>query len=145
MKHPALAKVLLLVIAVFSTTIYSRAQKRDINIVVGDSLVLNRCSNKDIGFLHIDIVVKTRWVNRGLTYNKETGEGFYDYFFNEGDFDSKRLPCSYAGRKFRIANIQQYNNDDGSTRTVIIGQIDNEHTVLWIELDKAIQDKEIVL
>lgn len=115
------------------------------DVKVGDSLTLGQCSSTEFGFLHIDLVVKTRWVDRGLTYDSTTGEGFYPYFFNEGDVDSRRLPCEYAGRRFRIASMSYHKNDDGSKRLVILGQIDNERTVLWIEADAAIAAKELTL
>lgn len=133
--------VLFLIIGMGST-IYSSAQT---NISVGDSLTLGQCSNTEFGFLHIDLVVKTRWVDRGLTYDSATGDGFYPYFFNEGDVDSRRLPCEYAGRKFRIASMDWHKNDDGTKRLVILGQIDNANTVLWIEADEAVEAKELTL
>lgn len=115
------------------------------DVKIGDSLTLGKCSNAKFGFLHIDKVVKTRWVDRGLTYDSTTGDGFYHYFFNEGDVDSKRLPCEYEGRKFRIASMSYHKKDDGGKRLVIIGQIDDERTVLWIEVDAAIKAKELTL
>lgn len=115
------------------------------DVKVGDSLTLGKCSSAEFGFLHIDKVVKTRWVDRGLTYDSVTGEGFYNYFFNEGDVDSRRLPCEYAGRKFRIASMSYHKKDDGGKRLVIIGQIDDKRTVLWIEVDAAIKAKELTL
>lgn len=115
------------------------------DVKVGDSLTLGKCTSAEFGFLHIDKVVKTRWVDRGLTYDSTTGDGFYFYFFNEGDVDSKRLPCEYEGRKFRIASMSYHKKDDGSKRLVIIGQIDDERTVLWIEVDAAIKAKELTL
>jgi hypothetical protein len=135
---PTLIYILLL----STTPILSKAQT-DINI--GDSLTLGKCSSAEFGFLHIDKVVKTRWVDRGLTYDSTTGDGFYYYFFNEGDIDSRRLPCEYEGRKFRIASMSYHKKDDGNKRLVILGQIDDERTVLWIEVDAAIKAKELTL
>lgn len=119
--------------------------KAQVDITVGDSLTLGQCSHTEFGFLHIDLVVKTRWVDRGLVYDTATGDGFYPYFFNEGDVDSRRLPCEYAGRKFRVASLDWHKNDDGSKRLVILGQIDNQNTVLWIEADEAVATKELTL
>lgn len=119
--------------------------KAQVDIKVGDSLTLGQCSHAEFGFLHIDLVVKTRWVDRGMVYDSITGDGFYPYFFNEGDVDSRRLPCEYAGRKFRVASLDWHKNDDGSKRLVILGQIDNQNTVLWIEADEAVATKELTL
>ncbi len=115
------------------------------DIKVGDSLTIGKCSSAEFGFLNIDKVVKTRWVDRGLTYDTATGDGFYFYFFNEGDVDSRRLPCDYEGKKFRIASMDYYKKEGGGKRLVMLGQIDNERTVLWIEVDEAIKTKELTL
>ncbi len=133
------------VLILLYSTVFSLFASAQTDIKVGDSLTLGSCGNTEFGFLHIDKVVKTRWVDRGLTYDSVTGDGFYLYFFNEGDADSKRLPCEYAGRKFRIASMDYHKNDDGSKRLVILGQIENERTVLWIEVDAAIKAKELTL
>jgi hypothetical protein len=41
--------------------------------------------------------------------------------------------------------MNYHKNDDGTKRLVILGQIDNERTVLWIEVDAAIKAKELTL
>ena len=115
---------------------------KEIQLIIGDSLVLGSCTN-ETSFKHIDLMVKTRWPEDGLTYNKETGEGFYKWYFN-GDIDSGRLPCKYSGTKFRIASIHQYDNEDGSIRTVLFGQVNDEKTVLWIEITDAIESGEVI-
>lgn len=121
------------------------AKAQAVDVKVGDSLTLGSCSNTKIGFLHIDIVTKTRWVDRGLTYDTTNGDGFYEFFFNEGDADSRRLPCEYAGKKFRIASMDWHKTENGGKKLVILGQIDIANTVLWIEADAAIAAKELTL
>ena len=120
----------------------SFAQK-NVSLNVGDSLVLGKCARDDIGFTSMDLIVKTSFPENNFIYNDSTGEGFFNWFLGTGDFDSRRLPCTYAGRKFKIATIHQYPNEDGvTTRTVILGRIDDERTVIWVEIDKAIEAKE---
>lgn len=122
------------------------AQGRPVDITVGDSILLQQCSDSVNGFLSIDMVTKTRWIDRGLTYDSITGEGFYYYFFNEGDFDTRRLPCEYSGKKFKVVGIQQIKKGTGGFSTILFGRIDdNPLTALWVEVDQAIALKELVL
>lgn len=136
------SRILIYIVLFVFTPLISQAQT---DVKIGDSLTLGKCSSIEFGFLHIDKVIKTRWVDRGLTYDSATGDGFYFYFFNEGDVDSRRLPCEYTGRKFRVASMSYHKKDDGHKRLVILGQIDDERTVLWIEVDEAIKAKELTL
>lgn len=120
----------------------AQAQTRQIELKVGDSLTLGPC-NQNPEYEYIDILIKTRWPNPDAIYNVITGEGFYDWFFN-GDIDSRRLPCTFNNMKFRVASFHTYTNDDGSKRTVVFGQLINKDTVLWIEIEKAIQSGEVI-
>ncbi|HYG17092.1 MAG TPA: hypothetical protein VEC12_15145 [Bacteroidia bacterium] len=134
-----------IVVCIMAGPVKTMAQGRSVDITVGDSILLQKCSDSVNGFLGIDMVTKTRWIDRGLTYDSITGEGFYYYFFNEGDFDSHRLPCEYSGKKFRVVGIQQIKKDTGDFRTILFGRInDNPLTVLWVEVDQAIALKELV-
>ena len=120
----------------------AQAQNRQIELKVGDSLSLGSCLDSS-EFKYIDILIKTRWPDPNAIYNEVTGEGFYDWFFT-GDIDSRRLPCGFEGTKFRVASFHTYRNDDGTKRTVVFGQLINKDTVLWIEIEKAIQSKEVI-
>ena len=121
---------------------FLRAQTKEIQLVIGDSLTLGPCTGEK-EFSSIDLMIKTRWPRQDLTYNKETGEGFYNWFFN-GDIDSGRLPCKYSGQKFRIASIHQYDKEGGGIRTVVFGQVSaDEAVVLWIEIDDAVANGEV--
>lgn len=119
-----------------------KAQTKEIQLTVGDSLTLGPCTGENFQYANIDILVKTRFPNPDATYNKETGEGFYNWYFT-GDIDSKRLNCTYQKMKFRIAAIHTYPNENGSTRTVVLGQFINEATVLWVEINDAIKTGEV--
>lgn len=120
----------------------SKAQFREISLNVGDSLRLGACTDT-FTYSHIDIMIKTRWPNPDATFDTLSGAGFYNWFF-DGDIDSRRLPCSFAGQKFRIASYHTYVNKDGSQRTVIFGQFIDKSTALWIEIEKAIQSGEVI-
>ncbi len=124
------------------------AAQRDsgfVDLKVGDSVTLGTCSHAQYGFMGIDIVTKTRWVDRGIPYDSVSGAGFYYYFFNEGDFDSRRLGCEYSGKKFKVVGFQTVKEESGKERLIIFGRINNDPlTALWIEADEAIAVKELV-
>lgn len=143
LKH--LNRLLLICLLYIACPKQGHAQTGEIELRVGDSLTLGTCSNPTFGFMAIDMVTKTRWVDRGITYDTATGEGFYPYFFNEGDVDSKRLPCDYTGKKFRIAGLQQIKQDSGLYKTIIFGQLStNPMEILWVEVEQAAKLKELV-
>lgn len=120
----------------------AKAQSREVQLTVGDSLTLGPCTGENFEYAHIDILIKTRFPDSTATYNKETGEGFYKWYFT-GDIDSRRLPCSFQRMKFRIAAIHNYPQPDGSTRTVVFGQFIDDATVLWIEINDAVKSGEV--
>jgi hypothetical protein len=131
-----------ILLLILLNTTPSKGQVREISLNVGDSLTLGPCTDST-QFAHIDLMIKTRWPNPEATYDTVSGKGFYNWYF-DGDVDSGRLPCSYAGARFRIASYHTYMNEDGSQRTVIFGQFINNATVLWIEIEKAIESGEVI-
>lgn len=132
----------ILLLLFFIGTLSTQAQFRELSLNVGDSLRLGSCTDS-ANYSHIDIMIKTRWPNPDATFDTLSGAGFYNWYF-DGDVDSRRLPCSFAGQKFRIASYHTYTNKDGSQRTVIFGQFIDKSTVLWIEIEKAIQSGEVI-
>jgi len=135
-------KTSILLLFFFIGTFASTAQFQEISLNIGDSLRLGPCTDSS-QYGHIDIMIKTRWPNPEAIFDSISGAGFYNWFF-DGDIDSHRLPCSYAGQKFKIASYHTYVNDDGSQRTVIFGQFIDKSTVLWIEIENAIQSGEVI-
>ncbi|MBI1221285.1 MAG: hypothetical protein GC180_01670 [Bacteroidetes bacterium] len=120
----------------------SKAQSDAVSINIGDSLTLGKCTDSS-QFAHIDLMIKTRWPDQDKTYDTLSGKGFYNWYF-DGDVDSRRLPCSFSGMKFRVASFHTYQNEDGSQRTVLFGQLIDKSTVLWIEAEKAVQSGEVI-
>lgn len=135
-------KTLLILLLIIFGTQLTKAQFKEISLNIGDSLSLGKCTDS-AQFAHIDIMIKTRTPNPEATFDSISGKGFYNWFF-DGDIDSRRLPCSFSGMRFRIASYHTYKNDDGSQRTVIFGQFIDQRTVLWIEIEKAIESGEVL-
>lgn len=122
----------------------SRAQdsiQQDINFAVGDTLIFG---NTDSSFYpHIDYYVKTRIEPGNRTYNHETGDGFYQYFFSSGDFDASRLPASFKGKSCVIVAFQDVKGDDGIERTIVLARLESERHIAWIEMQSALESGEI--
>lgn len=126
-------KLLLILIAFYlapksyaNTTDSSRAMQ------VGDSVIISDCP-KD-GFQYIQYYKKTRFPNANATYNKTTGDDFYEYFFLDGDFDAKTLPCEYGNKKYKIISIKIFaDKTTGADRPVMFLEL-AQNTVAWVEV-----------
>lgn len=113
------------------------------NVQVGDSVFIGACPAK--GFKYIQYYRKTRFPSPAATYNKETGEDFYEYFFLDGDFDVKVLPCEYASKKFKIISLKvMADRNTGAERRVMFLEL-GPNTVAWVEVDGAVPSLEIYL
>ncbi len=101
-------------------------------LMVGDSINIAVCPSG--GFKHIQLYTKTRFPSDGATtYNKETGDDFYEYFFTTGDFDVKMLPCIYGNKKYKITSIRVFaDKKTGADRPVLFIEVDSK-TVIWVE------------
>lgn len=122
-----------------NATASSSDSTRTVN--VGDSVFIGTCPTK--GFQHIQYYQKTRFTNPNATYNKTTGEDFYEYFFSEGDFDAKYLPCEYGGKKYRIISIRTLvDKNTGADRNVMFLEL-GLNTVAWVELPAAMEAWEV--
>jgi hypothetical protein len=112
-------------------------------VQVGDSVFIGSCPSK--GFKYIQYYRKTRFPNVNATYDKTTGDDFYEYFFLDGDFDVKILPCEYATKKFKIISIRTLmDKQTGSDRHVMFLDL-GPQTVAWVELSGAVDHLEIYL
>ncbi|MDP2175760.1 MAG: hypothetical protein Q8K70_07620 [Bacteroidota bacterium] len=110
---------------------------------VGDSVFISNCLNNT--YKHIQFYRKTRFPNPQATYNKTTGDDFYEYFFLDGDFDVKTLPCEYGNQKYRIISIRVFaDKKTGQDRPVMFLDL-GLNTVAWVELNGAVESLEIYL
>ena len=112
-------------------------------VQVGDSVFIAPCPGS--GFSYIQFYQKTRFTNPTATYDKATGDDFYEYFFLDGDFDVKPLPCAYGGKKYRIISIRTLvDKTTGADRPVMFLEL-APNTVAWVELSGAVDALEIYL
>lgn len=113
------------------------------SVQVGDSVMISVCPAK--GYTYLQYYQKTRFTNINATYNKTTGEDFYEYFFLDGDFDAKALPCTYGGKKYRIISIRtMVDKNTGADRPVMFLDL-GPNTVAWVELNGAVEAVEVFL
>ncbi len=126
-------KLLLLVIALlFTTKTYAHTTDSSRSMLVGDSVIIAKCP-KD-GFKYIQYYKKTRFPNPNATYNKTTGDDFYESFFLDGDFDAKALPCEFGNKKYKIISIKIFaDKTTGADRPVMFLEL-APNTVAWVEV-----------
>ncbi len=112
-------------------------------VQAGDSVFIGICPGK--GFRYIQYFRKTLIPNPNATYNKETGDDFYEYFFLDGEHDVQSLPCEYAGKKFRIISLKTLmDKNTGADRPVMFLDL-GLNMVAWVELNGAVGELEIYL
>ncbi len=139
MKHLIITLCMLLAMQV------SKANPADSSrsVQVGDSVMVSLCPTK--GYIYLQYYQKTRFPNTNATYNKTSGEDFYEYFFLDGDFDAKALPCSYGNKKYRIISFRTLvDKNTGADRPIMFLDL-GPNTVAWVELNGAVEAVEVFL
>ena len=118
----------------------SLAQENEVEIRVQDTLYFDQCNTDSYQF--IDYYKKTRFetedtINLNDLYNWD----FYNTFFNTGDFDVSRLPCSMKGRYGIIKHIMTITDDKGENHTVVIAMIENNSSAAYITEEAFLNDE----
>ncbi len=111
------------------------------NLEVGSYLTINPCKKNKKEFVYIDVYARTKPYDKKLV-DTLTGDGLLKEFFNENSIDAKRLPCSMGGYQYKIAALHEF-NDKGKTKRVVLCYTLYPLTLIWIELDKALETAEI--
>lgn len=121
------------------------AQNKELNLQIGDTVTF--VSNCDSGtFNYIDLYTKTRYLDSNVVYDTLTGDGFYQAFFFDGDFNAERLPCSYSNQKFIITSAQYFtDNKTKEDRLVVFVRLESWDKVAWIEFIDAYEASEVLL
>lgn len=133
--------LLLLCIVLAKPELKAQAKDSVRPLQVGDTVVIGTCPGKSFKF--IQYYKKTLVPNPAATYNKETGEDFYEYFFLDGEYDVMMLPCSYAGGRYRVLSMRVFaDKNTGADRNVVFLDI-GLNTVAWVEFDGAVANWEI--
>lgn len=133
-------RVFLLMFCLSGWALTSNAQDNK-ELEIGDTLYFATCRGDQ--FVFIDLYTKTRWEKTDLTYNKEDGTGFYEYFFKTGDFDINRMPCSYKGKYGTVTAIQVISEEGKAPRTILFVTIEDNVKVAWVEAESAFESGEV--
>lgn len=140
-------KYIILVFFAFSA-FNSFAQEKEIevkvNLEVGSLIKINPCKKGKKEFEGIDVYARNQAYDKKKV-NKETGEGLIEAFFEKNtSIDAKRLPCVMGGHSYKIASLQEFPTPEGIKR-VVICYTTYDLTIIWIDLDKALEAGEIAL
>ena len=131
---------ILILLAVIAIHISVSAQvEKEVQIKIHDTIYFDACQG-DV-FEHIDLYKKTRFEQDTVDFDSVDGEAFYDAFFNTGDFDVARLPCSYSGSYGVIKHIMTVIDDTGTEHTVIIAMIENGVSAAYMLGDAFMTDE----
>jgi len=118
----------------------SSAQENEIEIRVQDTLYFDQCNTDSYQF--IDYYKKTRFETEDtISLNDLYNWDFYNTFFNTGDFDVSRLPCSMKGRYGIIKHIMTITDDKGENHTVVIAMIENNSSAAYITEEAFLNDE----
>ncbi len=133
---------ILLFFSNFITSAFAQ-QMVDKSIEIGMTVHINKCNATKKSFESMDIYTKTRYPKTGIKIDTLTGDGIFENFFAPGDFDAKRLPCEYGNKNFKIAAFRTFDEKDGKQRRVMICYTGKKRSMIWVEVDKALELKEI--
>ena len=118
----------------------SSAQENEVEIRVQDTLYFDQCNTDSYQF--IDYYKKTRFETEDtISLNDLYNWDFYNTFFNIGDFDVSRLPCSMKGRYGIIKHIMTITDDKGENHTVVIAMIENNSSAAYITEEAFLNDE----
>ena len=140
-KEFNILKKLILILNFFST-VTLLAQQEEVEIKIQDTLYFNQCNSTS--YQYIDYYKKTRFEEKDTNdlthiYNWD----FYNAFFNTGDFDVSRLPCSMNGKYGIIKHIMSISNEEKKSQTVVIAMIENNISAAYIT-EKAFLNDELI-
>jgi hypothetical protein len=126
----------------FSVTVMSQPMVEK-EIAVGMKVKIATCKDKGKSIESMDLYRKTR-IPETILIDTATGEGIFESFFTQGDFDAKRLPCSYSNKSYIVAALRLFADEKtGIEKRVMILYTNEPYALIWVEFDKAIELKEI--
>jgi len=119
-------------------------QQRKINVEVGKYIQIAACKANVKNFKGIDVYARTVEYDH-TKVDSLSGEGLIAAFFSkDASIDAKRLPCSMGGKKYKIAALQEYETENG-LKKVVVCYTNYSLTLIWIDLDEALKNKELKL
>lgn len=130
----------LILVALFITT-NTHAQIK--NIEVGMFVKIGACKSSAKHFEHIDFYNKSLVTDTVIKVDTLTGEGVFESFFvKDSEFEGKRLPCSYANKKFKVATLREFVVKGKNTRIMLL-YTNKPNQLIWVNFDEAVEHNEI--
>jgi hypothetical protein len=137
-------KIIYLLAFLFPVLALAQTEKTvAVALEVGNYIKVNTCKKGAAEFQSMDVYARTNPYNKA-NVDSLTGEGLLDEFFNDKSIDAKRLPCVMGGKKYKIGALQEFEKD-GETKRVALLYTAYPLTLIWVELDKALELGEITL
>jgi hypothetical protein len=136
--------LLSLLLFISTSAVFAQANKEIVvekTIEVGQKLKIKSCKLGQTEFIAIDIYARTK-PYESKTINKATGEGLMEAFFSDKSIDAKRLPCVMSNQSYTIAAYHEFEVEKELKR-VVLCYTTYPLTLIWIELDKALELGEI--
>ena len=105
-------------------------------------MFFNECNTDTYQF--IDYYKKTRFdPNDTIDLTQLYNWDFYNSFFNTGDFDVSRLPCSMKGQYGVIKHIMRITDEKNNNHTIVIAMIENNVSAAYITEGAFLNDELI--
>lgn len=137
--------ILILIILLFAFP--AMAQKQTMvekEIEVGMKVKIVPCKKGGKQFETMDRYRKTRIPSEPIQIDSLTGDGVFEHFFSPGDFDAQRLPCEYGNQYYTVAALRVFEDEQQKERRIMILYTKEPYTMIWVEFDKAVEQKEII-
>jgi hypothetical protein len=100
----------------------TKAQTQEAVIELGDTLYFEQCTSTD--YTYIDYYQKTRFEEDKFLADTATGINYYKGFFDTGDFDVHRMPCSMKGSYGIVKYMMQLKLEKIGAQVVFIAEIE---------------------
>lgn len=125
-----------------STVSYGQIDNtEEVQLSIGDTLFFDNCNGEN--YQYIDFYKKTRFEGDKVDYDTLNGEEFYAHFFNTGDFDVTRLPCSFKNSYGTIKHMMTVDVQDGQRRNIIVLMVENGVTAAHV-VEEAFINEEVL-
>lgn len=137
-------RLLIILCCAFSFEAISQVEKA---IEVGQWVRIGACPNGASTFTFIDEYARVQPLDTSHI-NRYTGEGLLDAFFNEKNIDAHRMPCLHANRKYQIAALHVFDEEEKGIKVekrVMLLYTGYPLTLFWVQLDEAIEAGEIIV
>ncbi|PCJ67406.1 MAG: hypothetical protein COA58_03545 [Bacteroidetes bacterium] len=111
----------------------------EVQLQINDTLYFDVCNGES--FKYIDYYKKSRFENDSVDFDTTQGWFFYNTYFDSGDFDVTRMPCSLSGDYGIIKHIMNIKAQDGTEQTVVIALIDHGNAAAYIIADAFLSEE----